>query len=188
MTPRDRIRKCVPTPEFPGSPELTEEMMRESGGQWKRAAVEVRRVRTLTSGVALRGVTGSIPGRGSTSRGTSPGRRRELVAAKEGGEILSSPCSLEEHVLPDKSATIFQKWGRGDTILNTVGPGEVREDSLSLQTMVIKGEFPSEGSDSRCQGGIRENPDPDNITRKNEKADLSCTTAESYSLTEEHKT
>ncbi|KAJ1192555.1 hypothetical protein NDU88_001862 [Pleurodeles waltl] len=64
-----------------GTPERTDETTtRESGGQWRRAALEVRRVRTLMSRVTLRGVIDSTPGRGSTSRGAMEVRQGFLVS------------------------------------------------------------------------------------------------------------
>ncbi|KAJ1180903.1 hypothetical protein NDU88_006114 [Pleurodeles waltl] len=67
MPPQTRPRDCVLTPVGTPESEAAETMARESGSNWGRAALEVRRVRTLTSRVALRGVTGSPPGRASTN-------------------------------------------------------------------------------------------------------------------------
>ncbi|KAJ1154150.1 hypothetical protein NDU88_006904 [Pleurodeles waltl] len=65
----------VRTPES----ESSETTTRESGGNWGRAALEVRRVKTLTPRVALRGATRSTPGRGSISQGVT--RSSQRVAA-----------------------------------------------------------------------------------------------------------
>ncbi|KAJ1207674.1 hypothetical protein NDU88_003064 [Pleurodeles waltl] len=65
MPPRSRLRDRIPTRI--GTPTLVM-VVRESGGNWERATLEVRRVRSLTSRVALRGATGGVIGRGSKSR------------------------------------------------------------------------------------------------------------------------
>ncbi|KAJ1201956.1 hypothetical protein NDU88_005760 [Pleurodeles waltl] len=69
MPPETRPRGHVPTQV--GTPTLEAEGTTRdsgSGGNWERAAAEVRRVRTLTSRDAVRGATGGIAGRASTSR------------------------------------------------------------------------------------------------------------------------
>ncbi|KAJ1099112.1 hypothetical protein NDU88_004216 [Pleurodeles waltl] len=68
------------------TPESAEETTREGSGLWRRAALEVRRVRTLTSRVALRRATGEI-----LAEAAPPGehyevdRRIWLQQAKEEG-------------------------------------------------------------------------------------------------------
>ncbi|KAJ1118908.1 hypothetical protein NDU88_007095 [Pleurodeles waltl] len=50
-----------------GTLELGVETTRESSDYWRRAALEVRKARTLTSRVTLRGMSGGNTGRDSTS-------------------------------------------------------------------------------------------------------------------------
>ncbi|KAJ1099751.1 hypothetical protein NDU88_004849 [Pleurodeles waltl] len=88
--PRERVPTRVGTPEQ----ESVETTTRENDGNWGRAALEVRRDRTLTSRVPLRGVTGSTPGRGSTSRGVMRNSRRELLPSRKGKEFFPVPRVL----------------------------------------------------------------------------------------------
>ncbi|KAJ1089638.1 hypothetical protein NDU88_002787 [Pleurodeles waltl] len=94
MPPRSRVRDRFPTQI--GTP-TSLMAARESGGNWDRAALEVRRVRALTSGVALRGATGGVVGRGSTSRrGSSRGMLRETLPPRRGKELFPPSQALED--------------------------------------------------------------------------------------------
>ncbi|KAJ1154847.1 hypothetical protein NDU88_007590 [Pleurodeles waltl] len=136
-----------------GTPDST----RESGARWGRAALEVRRVKTLTSRVALRGVIGSTLGRGSTSRGATWGRRRELLVDKKGEETLPFARALRESVISDKLTIISQEPGGGGGTLNFVVPASSRGSSLSRQALEKEGELSSEGDISGPQGESKEN-------------------------------
>ncbi|KAJ1104052.1 hypothetical protein NDU88_001467 [Pleurodeles waltl] len=70
---RDRVSARIGMP-------TTGTAARESSGNWERTALEVRRVRALTSRDALRGATEGEVGRGSTKRrGGIEGRIKELL-------------------------------------------------------------------------------------------------------------
>ncbi|KAJ1144077.1 hypothetical protein NDU88_010379 [Pleurodeles waltl] len=65
---------------------------RESGGNWEHAALEVRRVRVLTSRVPLRGATGGEVGRGSPRRrGGKEGTVKELLPHRRRKDSFSLP-------------------------------------------------------------------------------------------------
>ncbi|KAJ1123210.1 hypothetical protein NDU88_001683 [Pleurodeles waltl] len=90
MLPRSRARDRVPTRIWMPTSVMA---VRESSGNWERAALEVKRVRALTSRVALRGATGGVMGRGSTScRGGLKGMSRETLPSRR-GKKESSPSS-----------------------------------------------------------------------------------------------
>ncbi|KAJ1159899.1 hypothetical protein NDU88_000403 [Pleurodeles waltl] len=88
--PRDRVPSRIGTP-------TSVEAARESGGNWERAVLEIRRVRSLTSRFALRGSTGGVLGRGSTSRRGSPrGMQRETLPPRSGKESLPPSQAQED--------------------------------------------------------------------------------------------
>ncbi|KAJ1091098.1 hypothetical protein NDU88_004225 [Pleurodeles waltl] len=84
---RDRVPARVGTP-------TTGTAERESGNNWERAALEVRRVRALTSTVMLIGATGGEVGRGSTRRRVGmEGRIKELLPHRRRKDSFSLPLA-----------------------------------------------------------------------------------------------
>ncbi|KAJ1100011.1 hypothetical protein NDU88_005101 [Pleurodeles waltl] len=103
MPLRDHDRVLTRGVSWSWNLESGEETTRESGGYWRIAALEVRRVRTLTSRVALRGVSWGNTGKDSTSDEMIRSKQKDSVAAIKGGGKSS---------LADPSgASIFEEVG-----------------------------------------------------------------------------
>ncbi|KAJ1117507.1 hypothetical protein NDU88_005706 [Pleurodeles waltl] len=112
----------------------------EEGSCWRRAALEVRKVRNLASRVVLRGVNGGSTGRGSTSEETSVplARQKDLAPAVKGG--WQRPPALLENWLEMPKAS-EDKWhsvlrGRGSTALKNTGEGRFEEHPLQVDARV----------------------------------------------------
>ncbi|KAJ1145626.1 hypothetical protein NDU88_011912 [Pleurodeles waltl] len=133
-----------------------EEAVRASGGHWRRAALEVRRVRTLTSRVALRGATGGNPGRGSTCQELLQNGQKSREAVSTGDKTLPFVCSSKVPTSEDKSNTFFQEWGRGNIPLESTGLDNIGGCPVLSQVEAGKDGPLSEGSDAIRQRKRRE--------------------------------
>ncbi|KAJ1154695.1 hypothetical protein NDU88_007438 [Pleurodeles waltl] len=83
------VHDCILTRELSRTETLGPgvETCGQDGGYWRRAALEVRKVRNLTSRVALRGDNGGSTGRDSTGEETACGRQKNLAPVIKSGGI-----------------------------------------------------------------------------------------------------